>query len=32
MAILKEIQDILSIQIQKTFNFVNLTYMEAETN
>ena len=31
MAILKENQDMLSSQIQKTFNFVNLTYMETDT-
>ena len=32
MAILKENQDILNSQIQKTFNFVNLTYVETDTN
>ena len=32
MAILKENQDILSNQIQKTFNFKNLTYVETDTN
>ena len=32
MAILEENQDILSSEIQKTFNFVNLTYMETDTN
>ena len=32
MAILKENQDILSSQIQKTFNFINLTYAETDTN
>ena len=31
MATLKENQDILSSQIQKTFNFVNLTYAETDT-
>ena len=31
MAILEENQDILSSQIQKTFNFVNLTYAETDT-
>ena len=32
MAILEENQDILSNQMQKTFNFVNLTYAETNTN
>ena len=32
MVILQESQDILSSQIQKKFNFVNLTYMETVTN
>ena len=32
MEILKGNQDILSSQIQKTFNFVNLTYTETDTN
>ena len=32
MAILEENQDILSDQIQKTFNSVNLTYTETNTN
>ena len=32
VAILKENQDILSSQIQKTFNFINLTYTETDTN
>ena len=32
MAILEENQDILSDQIQKMFNFVNLTYTETYTN
>ena len=32
MAILEENQDKLSDQIQKTFNFVNLTYAETNTN
>ena len=32
MAILEESQDILSGQIQKTSNFVKLTYAEANTN
>ena len=32
MAILKENQDILSSQIQKTFKFVNLTCTETDTN
>ena len=32
MAILEENQDVLSNQIQKTFNFVNLTYAEMNTN
>ena len=32
MSILKENQDILSTQIQKTFDFINLTYAETETN
>ena len=32
MAILEENQDILSSQIQKTFNFVNLSYVETDTN
>ena len=32
MTILEENQDILSTQIQKTFNFINLTYAETDTN
>ena len=32
MAILEENQDILSSQIQKILNFVNLTYIEIHTN
>ena len=32
MAILEENQDILSSQIQRTLNFLNLTYMETDTN
>ena len=32
MAILKENQDILHIQIQKTFNSINLTSVESDTN
>ena len=32
MAIIQENQDIHSNQIQKTFNFVNLTYAEKSTN
>ena len=32
MAILKENQDILSSWIQKTFNSINLTFVEADTN
>ena len=32
MAILKENQDLLSNQIQKTFNSVNLPYAERSTN
>ena len=32
MAILKENWDILSCQIQKTFNFLNLTWAETDTN
>ena len=32
MAILKENQDVLSSQIKMTFNFVNLTYEETDTN
>ena len=32
MAILEENQDNLSSQMQKTFNFVNLTYVETNTN
>ena len=32
MAILKETQDILSSQIQKTFNFINWTCAETDTN
>ena len=32
MEILKGNQDILSSQIQKTFNFVNLTYTETDKN
>ena len=32
MPILEENQDILSSQKQKTFNFVNLTYSETDTN
>ena len=32
MAILKDNQDILSSQIQTTFNFINLTYAETDTN
>ena len=32
MVILEENQDILNDQIQKTFNFVNLTYAETNTN
>ena len=32
MAILEENQDVRSIQIQKTFYFVNLTYTETDTN
>ena len=31
MATLKQNQDILNSQIQKTFNFVNLTYLETDT-
>ena len=31
MEILEENQDILSSQIQKIFNFVNLTYAETDT-
>ena len=32
MEILKGNQDTLSSHIQKTFNFINLTYMEGDTN
>ena len=32
MAILEENQDVLSDEMQKTFNFVNLTYAETNTN
>ena len=32
MAILKENQDIFSSQIQKTLNFMKLTYVEIDTN
>ena len=32
MAIFKENQEILSSQIQKTFNFINLPYTETDTN
>ena len=32
MAILKENQDIMRSQIQKIFNFINLTYVETDTN
>ena len=32
MAMLKQNQDILNGQIQKTFNFINLTYTETDTN
>ena len=32
IAILEENQDVLSNQIQKTFNFVNLTFSETSTN
>ena len=32
MAILKENQNALCSQIQDTFNFVNLTYLETDTN
>ena len=32
MAILSENQEVLSNQIQKTFNFANLTYAETNTN
>ena len=32
MTILEENQDVLSDQIQKTFNFINLTYAETNTN
>ena len=32
MAILKQNQDILNSQVQKTFNFINLTYKETDTN
>ena len=32
MTILEENQTILISQVQKTFNFVNLTYVETDTN
>ena len=32
MAILQENQDVISNQIQKTFNFVNLTFVKTSTN
>ena len=32
MAIVKQNHDILNSQIQKTFNFLNLTYVETDTN